>query len=158
LATIVVGIDGSEESKRALRWAVNEAALRRAELKVVYAYDVRLPWSTAVGEFMSMNMSTEEMRRHEESLRRQDDQMREHAQAFVEDLVSQVDVDGVEVRTVVLQDRQPADVLLEQSEGADMLVVGSRGLGGFVGLVVGSVSQQCLHHAKCPVVVVRSGA
>jgi nucleotide-binding universal stress UspA family protein len=60
---------------------------------------------------------------------------------------------GVTV-TPILREGQPADVLCEEAAGADLLVVGSRGLGGFRGLLVGSVSQQCVHHSPCPVVVV----
>jgi nucleotide-binding universal stress UspA family protein len=62
--------------------------------------------------------------------------------------------------TPVLVEGQPADALCAEAEGAELLVVGSRGLGGFHGLLVGSVSQQCVHHAPCPVVVVphRQGA
>jgi nucleotide-binding universal stress UspA family protein len=102
------------------------------------------------------SMSAEQMRHWQEGLQREADEVREHAEAFVESVVSEVDHEGVKVQTLALQDRHPADALVEQSEGADMLVVGSRGLGGFAGLVVGSVSQQCLHHAKCPVVVIRA--
>jgi nucleotide-binding universal stress UspA family protein len=62
----------------------------------------------------------------------------------------------VDVASVVRQG-QAADVLLEEARGADLLVVGSRGLGGFTGLLLGSVSQQCAHHATCPVAIVPSG-
>ena len=57
--------------------------------------------------------------------------------------------------TPVLREGQPADVLCDEAEGSDLLVVGTRGLGGFHGLLVGSVSQQCVHHAPVPVVVIR---
>jgi nucleotide-binding universal stress UspA family protein len=60
---------------------------------------------------------------------------------------------GVDVEPVV-REGAPARVLLEEADDADLLVVGSRGLGGFRGLLLGSVSQQCSHHAPCPVVVV----
>jgi nucleotide-binding universal stress UspA family protein len=61
---------------------------------------------------------------------------------------------SVEVETTVVEG-QPARVLVDMSADADLLVVGSRGLGGFSGLLLGSVSQQCVHHAHCPVTVVR---
>jgi nucleotide-binding universal stress UspA family protein len=54
----------------------------------------------------------------------------------------------------VVREGQPAEVLVEAAEDADLLVVGSRGLGGFRGLLLGSVGQQCAHHARCPVVIV----
>jgi nucleotide-binding universal stress UspA family protein len=63
------------------------------------------------------------------------------------------DTDTVEVERRVVEGR-PAAVLVDESQGADLLVVGSRGHGGFTGLLLGSVSQQCAHHAACPVVIV----
>jgi nucleotide-binding universal stress UspA family protein len=66
---------------------------------------------------------------------------------------SRPEADGVEVEQVTVEGAAPR-VLLEQAEDAELLVVGSRGLGGFRGLLLGSVSQQCAHHAQCPVVVV----
>jgi nucleotide-binding universal stress UspA family protein len=64
---------------------------------------------------------------------------------------------SVRVRTHVLH-RPPAMGLIEAAKRADLLVVGARGLGGFIGLLLGSVSDQCVHHAPCPVTVVRTGA
>jgi nucleotide-binding universal stress UspA family protein len=154
LSTIVVGVDGSDESKRALRWAVEEAALRRADLKVVHAYEYKVPWHAFAAVEEGMNV--EQMQLYQEGLQQEATEVRQQAEAFVEDVVREVDHEGVKVQTLALPDRHPADALVEQSEGADMLVVGSRGLGGFTGLVVGSVSQQCLHHAKCPVMVIRA--
>ena len=159
MSTIVVGVDGSDESKSALRWAVEEAVLRHADLKVVHAYDYKPPrdaLSFREGMNAPEGVSAEQMRHWQEGLQRDATQVREHAEAFVEGVVSGVDHEVVNVQTLALQDRHPADALVEQSEGADMLVVGSRGLGGFAGLVVGSVSQHCLHHAKCPVTVIRA--
>jgi nucleotide-binding universal stress UspA family protein len=66
------------------------------------------------------------------------------------------DESGVEVTTVVRQG-QAADAICEEAEGADLLVVGSRGYGGFRGLLLGSVSQQCAHFAPCPVLIVPNG-
>ena len=63
--------------------------------------------------------------------------------------------DGVEIERRVVEGA-PGAVLVEESRGADLLVVGSRGHGGFAGLLLGSVSQQCAHHAECPVVIVRA--
>jgi len=62
----------------------------------------------------------------------------------------------VEIERRVVEGR-PAAVLVNESQGADLLVVGSRGHGGFAGLLLGSVSQQCAHHAACPVVIVHRG-
>jgi len=63
------------------------------------------------------------------------------------------ETDTVEIERRVVEGR-PAAVLVDESQGADLLVVGSRGHGGFAGLLLGSVSQQCAHHAACPVVIV----
>lgn len=155
MGTIVVGLDGSDESKRALRWAVEEAALRRADLKVVHAYTYKAPMRAFP---IPEGMSAEQMQGFQEDLQKGAAEVRQQAETFVEGLVSEVAHDGVTVETVVLQDRHPADALVDESEGADMLVVGSRGLGGFAGLLLGSVSQHCLHHAKCPVLVLRPSA
>ena len=64
---------------------------------------------------------------------------------------------GVSV-TPLLHQGHPANVLVAEAHGADLLVVGSRGLGGFKGLLLGSVSQQCAHHATCPVAIVPNGS
>jgi nucleotide-binding universal stress UspA family protein len=79
-----------------------------------------------------------------------------YTQAIVDDVVR--DLDGVEVQGVTVESRHPAQALVERSRGADLLVVGSRGRGGFKRLLLGSVSQQCAHHAECPVVIIRSAA
>jgi nucleotide-binding universal stress UspA family protein len=63
---------------------------------------------------------------------------------------------GVSV-TPILREGQAADVLVAEAREADLLVVGSRGLGGFKGLLLGSVSQQCAHHAACPVAIIPNG-
>src|SRR5579862_1484852 len=63
----------------------------------------------------------------------------------------------VEIKPVPMQGRQASVALIDEASGADLLVVGSRGEGGFSGLLLGSVSQQCSHHAQCPLVVVRDG-
>jgi nucleotide-binding universal stress UspA family protein len=75
------------------------------------------------------------------------------AHAIIEETIAKVDARGVTVKRVVVQG-STAHVLIEHSAGAPMLVVGSRGTGGFVGLLVGSVAHQVLHHAPCPVLVV----
>jgi len=67
-------------------------------------------------------------------------------------------VEGIDVRRGVVEDRNPAEALLELSADADLLVVGSRGRGGFTSLLLGSVSHQVVLHARCPVVVIPLGA
>jgi nucleotide-binding universal stress UspA family protein len=152
VSLIVVGVDGSQESKNALRWAVAEAGLRGAELRVIHAYDFQPTWRHfPYGEAMTR----EQVALVQESIQREAAEARQHAEGLLASAVDEVSDGSVKVQTVVLQDHHPAEALVNQSKDADMLVVGSRGRGGFTGLVLGSVSQQCLHHASCPVVVVR---
>jgi nucleotide-binding universal stress UspA family protein len=136
---IVVGVDGSEPSKAALRWALEEARLRGCAVRVVYAWfahPVLVTGAPLVAEDW-------------ESLRRSaDDFLREFVAAEIGEHEG-VGVDGVAVHG------SPADTLVKYAKGAQLLVVGSRGHGGFAGLLLGSVSQQCVHHAPCPVVIVR---
>jgi nucleotide-binding universal stress UspA family protein len=150
--TIVVGVDGSEESKTALRWAVEEAELRGARLRVVYAYDLKVAWRQFT---YAEEMTQEQMAGIQRKMQQEAEEARRHAEGLVQGLVHEIAGRDAKIETVVLQAHHPADALVEQSENAKMLVVGSRGRGGFTGLVLGSVSQQCLHHAKCPVLVIR---
>jgi nucleotide-binding universal stress UspA family protein len=150
---IAVGVDGSEESKRALEWAVEEARAHNATVEALYAYEYTPP-STEFGLEESGSPRMRDL--HDARLEREATLAREHAEAFVEDFVREIDTTGVTVRPVALHDRRPARMLVERSKDVDLLVVGSRGRGGFAGLVLGSVSQQCAHHASCPVVIIRA--
>ena len=142
MGRIVVGVDGSENSVQALHFAIEEARIRGAELRAVSAWHVPpavygagwAPASTDLDEFRKLA---------EQSLRES-----------VEEAGSTEA--GIEV-TPVLREGHPVDVLIAESEGADLLVVGTRGLGGFKKLVLGSVSGQVAHHATCPVVIVPPG-
>lgn len=148
--TIVVGVDGSAESTRALEWALAEARLRNATLVALYAYDYDPAWQTyayaegGVGVGLPADAETlaEEAHRHAEGLLEK--ALREAAEQAA----------GVTVTREAVADRRPARALVERSKTADLLVVGSRGRGGFAGLVLGSVSQQCAHHAVSPLVIV----
>lgn len=140
MGTLVVGIDGSDEARAAARWGVKEAGLRGARLRLVTAW--RLPLTTYGGEFASMSGGVE-------------GDLERAARATVEEAVHQLgDTSAVAVETRV-REGQPALVLVEEANGAELLIVGSRGLGGFRGLLLGSVSAQCAQHARCPVVIVR---
>lgn len=79
------------------------------------------------------------------------------AHAVLEEAVQGLDGAETNIETVV-REGQPARVLIEEADGANMLIVGSRGLGGFTGVLLGSVSAHCVHHANCPVVVVRGAS
>jgi nucleotide-binding universal stress UspA family protein len=142
-ARIVVGIDGSPGSLHALSWAGREARLRNATLEVVAAWTYPTPALLVPVAPDPPQVKT----------------LRKHARDMIENALEKVgdDVAGVDVdRRVVEGDTSAA--LIDRAKGADLLVVGSRGLGGFRGLLLGSVSQQCVQHAASPVVVVPSAA
>jgi nucleotide-binding universal stress UspA family protein len=141
MARIVVGVDGSPGSRAALRWAHEEAKLRGATLEAVAVW--QFPVMTSLPAFGAMPPP---------------DDLGKEAEGTLLATLSDEGIaasDDVPVTTVVAEGA-PAASLLEAAEGADLLVVGSRGHGGFAGLVLGSVSHQCASHSPCPVVVVRS--
>jgi nucleotide-binding universal stress UspA family protein len=135
---IVVGVDGSESSKSALRWAVRQAESLAGSVDAVIAWEYPLAWH---GWTPPPSHSFE---------------YRVLAgKILAEAVLTTVGPDRpVEIRTHVVQGN-PASVLLETARGAALLVVGNRGHGGFAEALLGSVSQHCVHHAACPVVVVR---
>jgi nucleotide-binding universal stress UspA family protein len=137
--TIVVGVDGSAGSRKALRWAAAEAADHGADLVVVNVWEhTLLPPAGSV--------SVSEHYVPDPSQRTADDLL----QVIKDELGDQP---PILVQPQVKQGR-PAKVLIEESATADLLVVGKRGHGGFAGLVLGSVSQHVAAYAKCPVTVV----
>lgn len=139
---IVVGIEGSGGARAALRWALREAQFRDAVVEVVTAYSsTRVPIAPDVN-FVPYDLG--DIR--DEVARLQDD--------VVGDVLDTIGGSDVEIKRTVTEGR-PADTLMSAADGADMLVVGSRGGGGFRGLLLGSVSQQIAHHGTCPVVIVR---
>ena len=140
---IVVGVDGSECSRSALRFALNEARIRQTKLRIVVVWHVPL---AAYGA----GWAPPPPRLAEDS--------EAAAKEVLEDALgtAKEDAGSIEIESVV-REGQPADVLVEEAKEADLLVVGSRGRGGFRELMLGSVSQQCAHHARCPVTIVRSG-
>lgn len=135
---IVVGVDGSEAARDALRWAVAEAQFRGARLQVVHAWQFPYVGPTPFGG-MAIDQGDLEA----------------SARAQLDHAVEGVDLAGMAAPAEMLVvNRTPATALVEAAQGADLLVVGTRGHGGFAGLLLGSVSQQVAHHAPCPVVIV----
>ena len=138
--TVVVGIDGSEPSASALRWALRQAELTGARLRVVmcWEYPVTYGWAPPYPEGFDPEADVS---------------------ACLDQAVDAVvpKSGGVGVERVVVEGH-PAPSLVEAAKDADLLVVGTRGHGGFLGLLLGSVSEHCVTHATCPVVVVRGGA
>lgn len=138
---IVVGVDGSEGGDAALEFAAGEAALRKAPLRVVAAWE--LPVTTdRSGLAPSLDPSTMD------AFRARAEQVADDASTTAKKLHASLEIEALAAAG------QPADVLLAQGAAADLIVVGRRGLGGFKSLLLGSVSQQVVHHATCPVVVV----
>ncbi|GGQ50673.1 universal stress protein [Couchioplanes azureus] len=138
--TIVVGVDGSPGSRKALNWAAAEAADHGADLVVVNVWEHTLLPPAG-------NVSVSERYVPDPSQRTAEDLV----QVIKEELGEQP---PVLVKPQVKQGRA-AKVLIDESAGADLLVVGKRGHGGFAGLVLGSVSQHVAAYANCPVTVVR---
>jgi nucleotide-binding universal stress UspA family protein len=140
VSVIVAGVDGSEDSKEALRWALAEAALRRATVRAVHAWSMPIAFG---GPYMPPQPYD-------------GPELRDQAQASLDAAVDEVAGEAAPVAVErVVEQGSPADVLVRAAEGADLLVVGSRGHGGFAGLLLGSVGQQCAQHAPCAVVIVR---
>jgi nucleotide-binding universal stress UspA family protein len=133
---IVVGVDGSEQSVAALRHADRLSRLLGASIEAVAAWTYPVAMSPHA---ISVEPSFEQIARD----------------ALDEALKEAYGTDRPALLTTVVQYGHPAQVLIERSTGAEMLVVGSRGRGGFVGLLLGSVSAECASHANCPVLIVR---
>ncbi|HEY5354960.1 MAG TPA: universal stress protein [Streptosporangiaceae bacterium] len=140
---IIVGVDGSDHSGHALRWAMQEAVLRHAPLTVMTVCPSQARPATAT--FWGLPTLPE------------GGFNAEHARRVVQEAVgkaaSEIGETAPEV-TVSVATGQPTEELVLASRDADMLVVGSRGTGGFTRLLLGSVSSQVVHHAACPVVVI----
>jgi nucleotide-binding universal stress UspA family protein len=139
MAKLVVGVDGSDGSRAAVRWAANEARRRGVALVAVEAWEFS-PLIFAA----DVPMALDDLRSNVE----------EHLQAFVAEELGPVgERDGLAVEERVIE-QAPVPALLSQCGPEDLLVVGSRGRGGFAGLLLGSVSQQLASHAPCPVVII----
>jgi nucleotide-binding universal stress UspA family protein len=133
---IVVGVDGSPPSERALDWAVAEVRRTGAALHLVSA------WMFPMALGYAFTTTVHEVRQSAQDVI-------DRAMAHVGEVAGDLTVTGE------TSEQAPASALIAAAKGADLLVVGSRGLGGFQGLLMGSVSQYCTRHAKCSVVVVR---
>lgn len=130
---IVVGVDGSEGSVAALRWALEEAQRREARVDVIHAW--HHPYTDGMAAY-TVDQEEHERRILDRSL-----------------AAAGPAAPGVRVETI-LTHGGAASILLDAAKGADLLVVGSRGRGGFLGVLLGSVSQHCAHHTPCPLVIV----
>ena len=134
-ARIIVGVDGSKASVQALRFAHRQAALTGAQLHAVTTWRYPFTGDVPVGD-------TPDWQRDAEAI----------LDTALSAAIPAADLGAV---TRHVSEGHPAAVLLEQAQDAEMLVVGSRGHGGFAGMLLGSVSQHVVAHSPCPVVVVR---
>ncbi|MDQ1483637.1 MAG: hypothetical protein QOF35_1713 [Actinomycetota bacterium] len=134
---IVVGVDGSAASVEAIRWTIGQAELTGSRILAVIGWQYPTQYGT---EFYGEEIDWDEIAASTLHT------------ALIEAGIE--DVSGIEQRVV---QGHPAEVLIEASRGSDVVVVGSRGHGGFVGMLLGSVTERVLAHACCPVLVVRHG-
>lgn len=139
----MVGVDGSQGARAALAWALDEARLRQAGVEVVHAwhppYVTEMPYTAG---YLAISADFHP------------DAFEADARGLLDRVMGGANTAGVPSVEPILVRDQPAGALLDVAKGAELLVVGTRGRGGFTGLLLGSVSQQVVHHAPCPVVVV----
>jgi nucleotide-binding universal stress UspA family protein len=145
MATVVVGVDGSEGGDAALEFAAGEAAFRGARLRIVSAWHVP---AVAYGGGFGPPMDSATW----DAFRQRAEQIADDALAAAKKLQPSLEAEAL------VTEGQPADVLLDQADDATLLVVGRRGLGGFKSLLLGSISHQVVQHATCPVVIVNQPA
>ena len=136
---VVVGVDGSAAAQAALEWAVEDAGRRGCRVDAISAWHPDSGFIIgAVPAEVVMGMSPEAMRAT--------------AQAGLDHAVE--GFDGVEIRRILVEG-DPRTALIEASKDAELLVVGNRGRGVIAEAILGSVSSYCVHHASCPVVIIR---
>jgi nucleotide-binding universal stress UspA family protein len=138
---IVVGLDGSSHSHKALAWAVQEAAIRNTPLTVLTVHQAVVGYAGGPTTYPGDQAETAKAR--------------DAAQAEVESVLGEVGANRPADVTVTAVHGLPAQELVAASENADLIVVGSRGTGGFARLLLGSVTGQIAEHASCPVTIVR---
>ena len=140
---IIVGVDGSGHSRRALEWAVSEAMARQAPLTVLTVHRTVAGYLGDPVQYVGDPELTERARKE--------------AQKETDDVLGEFAGPAKPPVTVRAVTGLPAEELLAATEDADLLVVGARGAGGFKRLLLGSVSTHVTHHAHCPVVVIPAG-
>jgi len=147
-ARIVAGVDGSECARAALEFALAEAARRNAELDVVSVVPTLEYWPVGFG----MAAYSAAMPTLDEII----SEVEQETRGLVDSVVAEQGetAAGIAVRVQTLPGA-PAAVLVEQAQGADLLVVGHRGRGGVASALLGSVGMHCVLHAPCPVTIVR---
>jgi len=139
MRNIIVGVDGSESARKALSWAIEEAKVRKCEVIAINAWTYPIVPPSIDGAIVTIP----------------DIDVEQEANNLLEREIKEVTggSDDVKIQRRFVQ-KSAATALIQASDDADMLVIGSRGLGGFRGLLLGSVGHQCVQHSKCPVVVI----
>ena len=137
---IIVGVDGSGHSKRALEWAIKEAAIRHAPLTVLTVHQALAGYYSRVANYSEDPELTEKAR--------------EAAQTETDKMLAGLGDSRPESVTVKAVHGFPVEELITAASDADMIVLGSRGAGGFTRLLMGSVASQVAQHAHCPVLIV----
>ena len=145
MGRVVVGVDGSEQSILALRWAMEEASVRQG-----WSVEAIITWTYPV-------MATDGFSGGAGLIGLDPAVLAEGARQRLESAIQTACPDEPERQRIkrTVQEGGAGHALVEASRGAQLLVVGSRGHGGFADLLLGSVSSQCVHHAHCPVTVIR---
>ena len=145
---IVVGVDGSESSLVALRWGLRQARLTGSAVRAVITWQPTIVYG-GIAPVEPRGYAPVEDDGYAETA------AQVLAEAVHKTLADEADEPKIEIKQQVVHGNA-VEVLLKTSVGADLLVLGSRGHGGFVGALLGSVSQHCVQHATCPVVIVRA--
>jgi nucleotide-binding universal stress UspA family protein len=140
MSGIIVGVDGSGHSQRALEWAMKEAAIRHTSLTVLTVHEAIRGYSTSVDVWPDDPARTEEAQKA--------------AQAEADQVLAGLDGPHPESVMVKAVHGHPVEELVNAGKGADMIVLGSRGAGGFSRLLMGSTAGQVVQHADCPVLIV----
>jgi len=140
MSGIIVGVDGSGHSQRALEWAMREAAIRQVPLTVLTVNEA------VRGYYSSMAVYADEPVRTEDA--------RKLAQAETDEVLDRLDGPRPAPVTVKAIHGFVVEEIINAGKDADMIVVGSRGAGGFTRLMMGSVADQVAQHAHCPVIIV----
>jgi nucleotide-binding universal stress UspA family protein len=136
---IVVGVDDSRGARAALAWAAHQADLTKSSLRIVHAFDLNIAWI----DYADPELPKWEHRAHE--------QARATLERIVDGVLNPSQRSSAELRTVI---GPAADALHQQALDASLLVVGSRGVGGFASLLLGSVGQRLAQYAPCPIVII----
>lgn len=161
MGRIVVGVDGSPDSRAALDWAINEARFRSEDVKAVYVYGLSAehnPFLATYSSFASASSAQQSAEQARNWQEQREEATYRQAAGVLSSVVHEVSEanPGVEIEQMTVGGGRPARSLLQQAQDCSLLVVGARGHGGFRGLRLGSIAEKCVRHAPCAVMVARA--